>query len=201
MTSSGSSARKARKVLRSVLGFVVAFPAIVLIGILAIPTAVLAFRGIRKGWPSGLLSLAVALVCLALIVLVLASRGKIRAWFKGLVSKGRQDLEKRIAQETIGRGSDIAGSMLDKGANVAKGAVDAVATEVKTDWDRFVSKRGPDQNGPRATECPACGSFSRSTAAFCSKCGEPLPLVCPKCHKVSRPGARFCDHCGALLTV
>jgi hypothetical protein len=166
---------------------------------LAIPAILFALRGVRKGWRSGWLSLLGAVIFLALMVLVAVARGRIRGWFEGLAGRGRRNLEQRLAKEALGRGTDFAEGIVDRGTAAARGAVDSVTKQVKSDWDRYVSRSGGQQSGPTAMECPSCGSYSRASAAFCSECGKPLPIICKQCQYVSRPGARFCEDCGDSL--
>ena len=50
-------------------------------------------------------------------------------------------------------------------------------------------------------QCSSCGSDNRSTAKFCSECGNKLERHCPNCSQTVSNTARFCDNCGtALLT-
>lgn len=48
-------------------------------------------------------------------------------------------------------------------------------------------------------ECIKCGKLFKSTAKFCSYCGEPNPLFmkeCPVCGRQIKRDAKFCNFCG-----
>lgn len=52
--------------------------------------------------------------------------------------------------------------------------------------------------------CSTCGARSPAGAAFCVKCGAPLPVpsaasFCPRCGRPLPGGAKFCNKCGARL--
>jgi ribosomal protein L40E len=47
--------------------------------------------------------------------------------------------------------------------------------------------------------CDKCQSSNSVQAAFCGKCGEPLPNnICPNCSNVFQENAKFCGKCGSL---
>ena len=58
--------------------------------------------------------------------------------------------------------------------------------------------------------CPHCNNAMELKDAFCSNCGEPVPVpeeenfdvdetTCPKCGNIVTEGAKFCPECGNEL--
>ena len=55
---------------------------------------------------------------------------------------------------------------------------------------------------PLQMECKKCGKLFKSTAKFCSYCGEPNPLFmkeCPVCGRQIKWDAKFCNFCGEKI--
>jgi uncharacterized OB-fold protein len=65
-------------------------------------------------------------------------------------------------------------------------------------------------------QCPVCGTYVSSNAAFCGTCGRPMPMKqapapaysapafnnsvpCAQCGTVNSPSATFCIQCGAAI--
>jgi DNA-directed RNA polymerase subunit RPC12/RpoP len=66
----------------------------------------------------------------------------------------------------------------------------------------------PSSRRPVGRVCPKCGHRVGPGAAFCGKCGAPIPkpsekppldIRCPECGAVLRAGATFCGKCGHSL--
>jgi hypothetical protein len=199
MSAGGKFGRTIWRGLRGTFRLVVRHPAAVLSTILGVVALVLGYRVWRVGWRTGLTSLLGLVVCLLLIVIILLTRSRIRQWTQRSSSEGKSALQKRVAKQAVREGVGMAEDLLEKGTEKAKGALDSLADEVKSDWESVVGPPAAAQPTQQAGRCPSCGSFVRSGARFCESCGEPLPLSCARCHRTSRPGARFCEHCGAPL--
>lgn len=60
-----------------------------------------------------------------------------------------------------------------------------------------------DSPQARTVSCAKCGQASSEGAAFCSRCGAPLPgkSACPKCGASLREGAKFCSECGQSVVL
>jgi len=188
------------RTFRGAFRLFLAHPAAIMSTILAAIALGLGYRLWRVGLRDGLSSLLGLAVCLLLIIVIPLARGKIRQWTQRRASERTAEVGKHIAKQAVREGAELAEDLLERGAETAKGALGTLADEVKGDWERHVAPPGADPSSPRAARCSSCGSFLRSGAKFCDKCGEPLPVTCPHCHRTSRPGAKFCDHCGAGLT-
>lgn len=52
---------------------------------------------------------------------------------------------------------------------------------------------------PLLVSCARCGAQSRSSFAFCPKCGEALSRACPQCRHAVEPGWSHCADCGASI--
>jgi hypothetical protein len=53
---------------------------------------------------------------------------------------------------------------------------------------------------PVPLPCPACGTPTQKSHAYCSSCGTAVRPACPSCRQPVEPGWRICARCGTPLT-
>jgi hypothetical protein len=75
-------------------------------------------------------------------------------------------------------------------------AVELEVAQLKTRLDELEGTRDAGR-----VACPACGESNAHGAAFCTKCGTPVPVAsaqpaCGACGAVLPEGGKFCMRCG-----
>jgi len=200
MSGTTSFARVLLRGGRRAFRLLLRYPAAIISTVLGLIAVGLGYRIWRLGFRNSLPSLSALLVCVLLIIVILLTRTRIRQFAQTSVSEGKTAVTKQVAKQAVRETAELAEDLLERGTASARGALDSLTAEVKSNWERVVDRPALDPASPKAVRCPSCGAFVRSGARFCDGCGEPLPAACPQCHRSSRPGAKFCDHCGAAFS-
>ncbi|OGO04286.1 MAG: hypothetical protein A2Y73_04110 [Chloroflexi bacterium RBG_13_56_8] len=179
-------------------------PVTTAMGVLAFLALGSAYRIWREGFPRALGLLPGLAIYLVLFIAIYLARRKIQQLLEGgLTKEGASSMGKAVAREVARESVNRGEAFLQEGVTQAKGALSALAQDVRGGWEHHIEGKPPAafpaQQMRVAPRCRACGRVVRGGARYCDKCGAALPLRCAQCGRPLRSEAQFCDNCGASV--